>query len=68
MVFNINRFLSSPYAVATKGHPIDSWDDGVFVSSSVPVAVKVITLIIMIAFKRIARRLECNFLFMCEVI
>lgn len=45
MVININRILSSPYAVATEGHPIDSWDDGVFVSSFVPVAVKVITLL-----------------------
>ena len=63
-MININRILSSPYAVATEGHPIDSWDDGVFVSSFVPVAVKVI----LIAFNRIARCLECNFLFMCEVI
>jgi hypothetical protein len=45
MVININRFLSSPYAVAMEGHSIDRWDDGVFLSSFVPVAVKVITLL-----------------------
>jgi hypothetical protein len=41
--------------------------DGVFISSFVPVAMKVITLI-MIAFNRLARCLECNFLYMCKVI